>query len=260
MKIDRGGRREAPLTAHTGFSLLELLIVLAVIAGLVAIAWPNLRKPLGDTPLSQAAASLRELFDECRYQAVLRGELTMLRVEKQSSTVMLGSWEALLASQLELKTPAPDVAVDSADTDATSTETTSNVLMGKRRPPFQYKFALPPDIVVEQVIWSVSLPSTSENDALDLGQAPSNTPSSYQPNDGLLATELDDTSDSQGTGFWYVPFTPSGVSKDVSIILRDTTTQKRIALQHQQGTGLMTLTKLPDAMAGSDDTLLPLVP
>lgn len=233
MKIERGTRREAHYTAHTGFSLLELLIVLAVIAGLVAIAWPNLRKPLGDTPLSQAAANLRELFDECRYQAVLRGELTMLRVEKQSSSVLLGSWESLLASQLELPASAPNAAAESADAEATSTETTSNGLMGKRRPPFQYQFALPPDIVVEQVIWSVSLPSTPEND---------------------------DTSDTQGTGFWYVPFTPSGVSKDVSIILRDTTTQKRIALQHQQGTGLMTLMKLADANSGSDDTLLPLAP
>ena len=157
----------------------------------------------------------------------------MLRVEKQSSSVLLGSWESLLASQLELPAQAPNAAAEFANAEATSTETTSNILMGKRRPPFQYQFTLPPDVVVEQVIWSVSLPSTPE---------------------------LDDTSDSQGTGFWYIPFTPSGVSKDVSIILRDITTQKRIALQHQQGTGLMTLTKLAAANSGSDDTLLPLDP
>lgn len=255
MKQYPGTRRDAPYQTSKGFSLLELLIVLAVIAGLMALAWPNLRKPLNDSPLSQAAASLRELFDECRYQAILRSELTMLRVENQSSTVVMGSWEALLANQLELPSPST-----TAETPPQSDATTSNALMGKRRPPFQFQFALPADIVVEQVLWSVSLPNTSGVDTSQSDPSTENTLALDKPSDSLLNAQLASSSDSLGSSFWYIPFTPSGLSKDVSIILRDTTTQKRIALQHQQGTGLITYTKLPDAFSGSSEDLQPIAP
>jgi len=193
-------------------------MVLAVIAGLMALAWPNLRKPLGDTPLSQAAGSLRELIDQCRYQAVLRGELTMLRLEKESSAIDMGSWQSLLAEQLQI----PNT---SQSTSAGTDQPNRAGFMAKYRPPFRYRFVLPPDIVVDQILWSDSLPTTPIEDA--------------------------------GPNSWYVTFTPSGTSKDVSIILKDTTTQKRLALQYQQGTGLMTLSKLPDA---ATESIAPLVP
>lgn len=255
MKKNSDRRTEASRRHHLGFSLLELLIVLAVIAGLVAIAWPNLRKPLNDTPLSQAASNLRELFDECRYQAVLRGELTMLRLQQQSSAVVIGSWEALLANQLELPPPVPEAA-----TDTNAAE--KNLLLSPRRPPFQFQFTLPPDIVVEQVVWSAAAPESSEpaspddsefsNDSEFSGDSlsgPAQT-AGFGSNTALQETELSDS------GFWYVPFTPAGVSKDVSVVLQDTTTLKRIALQYKQGTGLMTIVKLPDAAAANDDNLL----
>lgn len=191
-------------------------MVLAVIAGLAALAWPNLRKPLGDTPLSQAAASLRELIDQCRYQSVLHGELTMLRLEKESSAIDIGSWQALLAEQLQLPNAAEPSATDQPNRAG---------FMVKNRAPFQYRFALPPDIVVDQILWSNSLPTTP----------------------------IEDT----GPSSWYVTFTPTGVSKDVSIILKDTTTQKRLALQYQQGTGLITFSKLPDVASESIDPLVP---
>jgi len=218
VNLDRHKCTDGPDAARTGFSLLELLMVLAVIAGLVALAWPNLRKPLSDTPLSQAAANLRELIDECRYQAVLRGELTMLRLEKESSAIDMGSWESLLAEQLQLSTPVENA---SAETDQPNRVS----FRAKQRLPFKYRFALPPDIVVDQILWSDSLPETPIEDSR--------------------------------SNSWYVTFTPSGVSKDVSIILKDTTTQKRLALQHQQGTGLITLTKLPDTAIESNEPLVP---
>jgi len=255
VKRYRCARRDAPYQTPTGFSLLELLIVLAVIAGLMALAWPNLRKPLNDSPLSQAAASLRELFDECRYQAILRSELTMLRVENQSSTVVMGSWEALLANQLEIPSPS-----STTDTPLEAEAENTNALMGKRRPPFQFRFALPADIVVEQVVWSVSLPASSGRDDSESDPTTQNAPALDRTSDSLLNDQLTNSSDSQGSSFWYIPFTPSGLSKDVSIILRDTTTQKRIALQHQQGTGLITYIKMPDAFSGSTEDLQPIAP
>lgn len=249
VKIERSARTEARRFSTTGFSLLELLIVLAVIAGLMAIAWPNLRKPLGDTPLSQAGASLRELFDECRYQAVLRADLTMIRLERQSSTVVMGSWEALLANQLELPT-------SSAEPPSDTSEPNTNALLKKPRPPYQYQFALPPDIVIDEVIWSVSLPSANLDDD---GALTASVPGDTNSNSPFSATDpqasSDSPVDSSSSGFWYIPFTPSGVSKDCSIILRDLTTQKRLALQYQQGTGLITLTKLADATSAMDEPL-----
>lgn len=224
-----GKRREAKQTLKPAFSLLELLIVLAVIAGLMAIAWPNLRRPLNETPLTQAAANLRELFDECRYQAVLRGEMTMIRLQFDSGELRLGTWEKLLASQLQQAGSATSEPTGSAE----PPDPSSTNQLGKRKTQvaLDYRFQLPEGIVVDEVAWGIT-DSRAEQES-DTTQLP----------------------ESNSAEFWYVPFLPSGTSKDVRVILKDSQSGKRIMLQYQQGNGLMTIGKVPDANPA--DSLLP---
>ena len=52
-----------------GYSLLELLIVLTVLVGLLAIAWPSLSKPLANSDLLEAGNQLRTQLSEARLLA-----------------------------------------------------------------------------------------------------------------------------------------------------------------------------------------------
>lgn len=76
-----------------GFSLLEMMIVLAIMAGMVAMAWPNLQRSLQKASLEEAAASVRSVLDDARYQAMLRGQCWLVRVEKNSGVIHSGALE-----------------------------------------------------------------------------------------------------------------------------------------------------------------------
>jgi prepilin-type N-terminal cleavage/methylation domain-containing protein len=234
-----------------GFTLLELLIVLALMAGIMALAWPNLRKPLGQTPLKQSAAAIRELIDECRYQATLRGELTLLRLERNSPQLQLGSWETLLEERLsESGTSINESSLNREATTSISTES-SSINRTAANPSLKRQWLLPEPIVIEQLLWTCVDPSANQG-------------SEFSPSDRnpiSLADPLNDTSSITPSGnddrteSWYVPFLPSGQSRDLSIILLDSQTQKRIMVRHRQGNGLIDIIQLPDANASRMDSL-----
>lgn len=236
-----------------GFTLLELLIVLALMAGIMALAWPNLRKPLGQTPLKQSAAAIRELIDECRYQATLRGELTLLRLERNSPQLQLGSWETLLEERLsESGTSINESSLNREATSSISPES-SNSNRNASNPILKRQWLLPDPIVVEQVLWTCVDPLANEGSEF--------SPSDRSPTSS--ADSLNDTSSITPSGndnraeSWYVPFLPSGQSRDLSIILLDSQTQKRIMVRHRQGNGLIDIIQLPDANASGLDSLEP---
>lgn len=62
-----------------GYTLNEMLIVLAVLAALAAMAWPSLRKPLAKHQLSSAAKQLRAELAGMRLKAIHRGEPLQFR-------------------------------------------------------------------------------------------------------------------------------------------------------------------------------------
>ena len=81
-------------TWRSGFSLIELIIVLVVMTGLLAIVWPNLQRPLRRSAISQAAGALRESIDQARYRALTAGQVWLVRLEVGSDTIEYGSFEA----------------------------------------------------------------------------------------------------------------------------------------------------------------------
>ena len=75
-----------------GYSLLELLIVLTVLVGLLAIAWPSLSKPLANSDLLEAGNQLRTQLSEARLLAMQSGEPVIVRIEHGSGMITYANW------------------------------------------------------------------------------------------------------------------------------------------------------------------------
>lgn len=79
-----------------GFSLLELMIVLVIMAAATAVVWPNLQKPLRRTSLTESASLVRELLDEARNQASSRGSAYFARLETGNGRIYFGTLQQFL--------------------------------------------------------------------------------------------------------------------------------------------------------------------
>jgi prepilin-type N-terminal cleavage/methylation domain-containing protein len=62
------------MTPRRGFTLLEVLLVLAVIVMLGAMAWPSIEAMYGDVRLSAAADQIRARWADARTQAIEEGQ------------------------------------------------------------------------------------------------------------------------------------------------------------------------------------------
>jgi prepilin-type N-terminal cleavage/methylation domain-containing protein len=71
--------------ARRGFSLLELMIVVVLIAGILAITWPSIARPMRKAELSEATQKLREAIEDGRYQAMVSGEPVFLQITQGDS-------------------------------------------------------------------------------------------------------------------------------------------------------------------------------
>jgi prepilin-type N-terminal cleavage/methylation domain-containing protein len=103
-----------------GFTLLELIIVLVIVVTLLAVAWPNLRRPLGRGLLREAGQQLARDLAQARLLAIESGQTLALRFEPGGSAYCIQPADAAVADQ----TSAAVGSVDSdADPYATWTET-----------------------------------------------------------------------------------------------------------------------------------------
>ena len=64
-----------------GFTLLEMLIVLAILSVLATMAWPALRKQLDRSQLRSAAKKVRLELAAARHRAVATGRMIKFRYE-----------------------------------------------------------------------------------------------------------------------------------------------------------------------------------
>jgi len=83
-------------------TLLELLIVLIVMVGLLAIAWPSLSRPLADDGLRRAAGVLREEIGLARKEAMQRGQPIVMRLELRTGRGSVAAWQQLISERTDL--------------------------------------------------------------------------------------------------------------------------------------------------------------
>jgi prepilin-type N-terminal cleavage/methylation domain-containing protein len=144
----RVAKRGRPSGAR-GFTLLELIIVLVILAMLIAMVWPALRRPLMRSVVQKAASQLVKDVARARMAAIDSGRIMALRYELSGRRYVLTFADALSE---RAGSPSDSAAEDAAnDTGAADT-------------PIQFGFEAELD---EDVVFRD--PSASEDEQLPPG-------------------------------------------------------------------------------------------
>src|SRR5690348_15415484 len=88
-------------STRSGFTLLELLLVLALIAAISAMVWPLLAGPLATQRLKRAAEQVRTQLIKARTQAINTGETFGVTYQPGKNLLRIGTYtnnQALLES------------------------------------------------------------------------------------------------------------------------------------------------------------------
>ena len=81
---------QRPDTCRSGFSLLELTVVIAILSVLTMVSWPMLRRPLNKSIVQDAAQQLQRDLSSTRMQAVESGRNLIFQFRPGSATYYLG--------------------------------------------------------------------------------------------------------------------------------------------------------------------------
>jgi len=176
------------------------MIVLSMMVAIGVVAWPSLRRPMADSSVQQAANDLRLQIADCRQTAAIQGQPRLMRFEAGLTCVGCGPWNDLVVKQL---------------TEASSIDKAIGAPGGNQETKDADSWELPIDIVVDEV-------QMDQRTYVEAGE-------SFEP------SASGDPSEAK----WYLPFLPSGQTRDAVIVLRDLVTGSRVALEIEAVTGLM---------------------
>lgn len=240
-----------------GFSLLELMIVLLVMVGLLAIAWPNMQRTLRRTTLNEAAQVLREAIDEGRYEAITTGKPIFVQMQQGNHEVRTGSFAnfanaedvdgSFNASSLSATSTHSSVLSDAAETAPHGLGLKTHA---DSKTPRTWR--LPESIVITEVNWT----SDSIADAIDEGVFGSDAdPMARDANsvvkeigDAALANGSNDSEAviaAIGTSpsDWWLPISATGQSRNASIVLYDTSIHEKMTVTYASATGALEIVR-----------------
>lgn len=87
-----------PSSARTAFTLLETMLVLAVMVAVGALVWPSLQKPLGAQRLRKSADQLHADLTRARAAAMRSGVVRQLVAEPDAATTTTGARYSIAAA------------------------------------------------------------------------------------------------------------------------------------------------------------------
>lgn len=239
---------------RTGFSLLELMLVLVVLVGVLALVWPNLQRPLKRSNLSNAAQKLREAIDESRHKAVVDGNPVFVQLQQGTSEVQTGTFSSFLESDDSgMKTSLEE---NSNSRGSSTTSLTSNLSDDHTDTPKSWR--LPEDVVIVDVRWSAE----EENDEEESGLYGSESFDSANPGDpsndrehskntsreklvssSFSAHESESHDEVSKEHCWWLPLTCQGQGRDASIILLDTKIGEELTVIYSSATGSLEIVR-----------------
>ena len=232
--------------ARRGVTLLELMIVLVILAGALAIAWPSLQRPLNRVRLDEASQTIREAIDESRQKAISCNKSMLIRLRKGDHEVLTGSIESFAEEMENGGTSSMSGLSDSRS--SASTGSSSNP---KAIEPQIWK--LPEDVVVVNVESGEPTPSSqvlalsSDGSSSDSDRAASsseNRDSVSSVGTDRSTSELDEVpSAEESQTEWWVPLDAQGIGMDAKITLKDKVTNKSIYVSYSASTGSLEISR-----------------
>lgn len=222
---------------HQGFSMLELMIVLIVMVGILAIAWPSLQRPFRQASLQAAAQQLREAIDDSRSQAITSGHPVFVELKEGNGEFRTGCFESFQND-------------DSVDTGTSSGLEASEKAIAELAQASNHStssaktFKLPSHVKIAKVRWALESPTDdslmelasteTEANILDLG--------SEEKEGGSLASS-DSEADLESLGtqeeVCWLPITAVGKGRDIFIELYDESIDRSLTVCFASATGAL---------------------
>ena len=230
---------------HRGFTLLELMIVLALMVGLLAIAWPNMQRPMNRTTLNEAAQVLREAIDDGRNEAITTGRPIFIQLQNDQHEVRSGAFDSFANEESEVghqlsQSNAATVAVGYAS-------------HSEEKCPRTWR--LPETVVITEVNWTTNSSSTQSEDELWASESNSDgsndestqgahgTAKHSSTRNGLADTELNTMETEVAHSDWWLPISATGLSRSASIVLYDTSIHETLTVTYAAETGALEIVR-----------------
>ncbi|MCY2984750.1 MAG: prepilin-type N-terminal cleavage/methylation domain-containing protein [Planctomycetota bacterium] len=246
-----------------GFSLLELMIVLVLMVGLLAIAWPNMQRSLRRTTLNEAAQMLREAIDEGRHEAIVTGRPVFVQMQQGNHEVRTGSFANFANDEDTLGSVGNGLDAEVVPIRTSPLAQQQESHMDSKSPR---KWRLPESVVIAEVNWTNDFALESDNES---GKSPLSDPSashstsSYYTSSHHSSNHLEsgsngqsDSSPSSATGAdemlslldgsqsdWWLPISATGQSRSASIVLYDKTIHEKMTITYASDTGSLEIVK-----------------
>lgn len=229
---------------ESGFSLLELIIVLMIMVSLLAVAWPTLQRPLRRNSLSQGAQALRSAIDDCRYQAITTGSPVFVHMRQSDGVIEGGAFESFVDEAESLSDSRLSTA--SSLQPATIVRVTTSQSGSATSPRARRTWNLPPSVVIRNVSWTLDSSSSAPSDEIE---GRDTQPSSIEAvaeveveAEASTQTELGQLNgDTQAE--WWLPFTANGQGRDASIVLLDTSINEEMTVRYMSATGALEISR-----------------
>ena len=227
---------------ESGFSLLELIIVLMVMISLLAIVWPNLQRPLRLNSLSEAAQTLRTAIDDSRYQAITTGKPVFVQLRQGNDLVRAGAFDSFASAEGEFAGMGTSSLQPATLARSVGGVTPSAVQSTLR------SWKLPATIVISEVRWTLAAPAEEFGDEFTESPADSLSPMAEVQSDAMFATGFGQTQDANRDGggsrhTWWLPLVATGQGRDAAIVLLDTSINEEVTVTFASATGALEIVR-----------------
>jgi prepilin-type N-terminal cleavage/methylation domain-containing protein len=247
------------LRAHRsvrGFSLLELMIVLVLMVGLLAIAWPNMQRSLRRTTLNEAAQTLREAIDEGRHEAIITGRPVFVQMQQGNHEVRTGSFANFANDEDMTEVFGNDLGTEVASSRQSLSSSQSQQQESHLDSKSPRKWRLPESVVIAEVNWTNDSGLETDNEG-GMSSSSDSSASHHSASHLDAATQSQsDSSHSTTTGTdamlssldgsqsdWWLPISATGQSRSASIVLYDTSIHEKMTITYVSDTGALEIVK-----------------